>query len=99
MKALHNPRIRTTRVVERTDTARCAAPPLTAKHVTATRCRSLYMKLFLSKLEVKPPVPPGEPRGLNKERPRQCTEACESMRDGDREGPVLLAATSRVMAR
>ena len=27
------------------------------------------MKLFPSKLEAGPPVPPGEPRGLNKERP------------------------------
>jgi hypothetical protein len=57
------------------------------------------MKLFLSMLETKPPVPPGEPRGLNKERLRQCTEARASVRGGDREGPALLAATSRAMAR
>jgi hypothetical protein len=57
------------------------------------------MKLFPSLLEEEPPVPPGEPRGLNKERPLQCTEACVSVRGGNREEPALLAATSRAMAR
>jgi hypothetical protein len=60
---------------------------------------ALNMKLFLSKLEVKPPVPPGEPRGLNKERPRQCTEARAGVRGRNREGSAPLAATSRAMAR
>ena len=43
------------------------------------------MVVIPSKLEAGPPVPPGEPTGLNKERPGQCTEACQGMRGRNRE--------------
>jgi len=47
---------------------RLRRPPV--KRVTLLRHDvALNMKLFHSMLEMGPPVPPGEPRGLNKERP------------------------------
>ncbi|HEU4681737.1 MAG TPA: transposase [Gemmatimonadales bacterium] len=49
-------------------TAGFAARTVKRKGVTATRCRFQYEVVSLGQ-EARPPVPPGEPRGLNKERP------------------------------
>ena len=42
----------------------------------------------------RPPVPPGEPTGLNKERPGQSTEARRIERGADREESALLEAAN-----